>query len=379
MKRSRLRVHKKSFFFRHPTITLIIVVAFSFLCLIFFAEKFLEWQETKDGRRIGPWRVIRLREWNPNTSDIKVPNRDYGTVKPYRVRVDQNGFIKPKGEYHSTADLRIVFLGGSSTECLYVDEQNRFPAVVGTLLGQRTGLKVNSYNAGRSGNNTLHSINILLNKVVPVEPHIVVMMHNINDLITLFYEKSYWNPNPERSPLIVMRREGSLHSLMREAKNYFFPKLYVRLMAIFSRKKIFKTDEFAHLRGTKLVINREFIIDEFSKNLETFIYICKGRKIMPVLMTQQNRFTERPDIFIREMVSKQLSTVGANYDDWVEVYHKLNDVIREVGDKNNILVIDLAREVPSTSEFIYDPIHLNDKGCRFVGNIVSNELSKLIK
>ena len=76
-----------------------------------------------------------------------------------------------------------------------------FPIWRGACSKRQTDLKVNSYNAGRSGNNTLHSLNILLNKVVNLKPDIVVLMENINDLAILMYEKTYWNTNPSRSPI----------------------------------------------------------------------------------------------------------------------------------------------------------------------------------
>ena len=120
--------------------------------------------------------------------------------KPYVVRVDRQGFIMPS-KVHDHPDLTIAFLGGSTTECIYVDEATRFPYLAGRLHGKQTGLKVNSYNAGRSGNNTLHCLNILLNKVVNLKPDIVVLMENINDLAILIYEKTYWNTNPSRSPI----------------------------------------------------------------------------------------------------------------------------------------------------------------------------------
>ncbi len=116
------------------------------------------------------------------------------------LRVDRQGFIMPS-KVHDHPDLTIAFLGGSTTECTYVDEDNRFPYLAGRLIEQQTGLKVNSYNAGRSGNNTLHCLNILLNKVVNLKPDIVVLMENINDLAILMYEKTYWNTNPSRSPI----------------------------------------------------------------------------------------------------------------------------------------------------------------------------------
>jgi len=55
--------------------------------------------------------------------------------------------------------------------------------------------------SGVGGNNSLHSIDILVNKVIPIKPDIVVMMHNINDLVTLIYDQTYWGKNPTRKPI----------------------------------------------------------------------------------------------------------------------------------------------------------------------------------
>ena len=96
-------------------------------------------------------------------------------------------------------DLTLVFLGGSTVACIYVDEESRFPSLVGQLLSQQTGKKVTSYNSGVGGNNSLHSLDILLNKIIPLKPDVVVMMHNINDLVALIYDKTYWSNNPTRS------------------------------------------------------------------------------------------------------------------------------------------------------------------------------------
>ena len=104
-------------------------------------------------------------------------------------------------------DISLVFLGGSTTVCHYLDENLRFPYLTGVLLENKLGIKINSYNAGRSGNNSLHSIDILLNKILPINPQIVVMMHNINDVTTLVYERSYWNNNFSKSVIIDMNNE----------------------------------------------------------------------------------------------------------------------------------------------------------------------------
>src|SRR5665648_290055 len=127
----------------------------------------------------GIQRYIKLREFNPLYRDVLVPNQEAMRMsdglaqKPFVLRVDRQGFIMP-AKIHDHPDLTIAFLGGSTTECVYVNEPDRFPYLAGRLLERQTHLKVNSYNAGRSGNNTLHCINVLINKVVNLKPDIVV-------------------------------------------------------------------------------------------------------------------------------------------------------------------------------------------------------------
>ena len=76
---------------------------------------------------------------------------------------------------------------------------------MGRRLEEALTVKVNSYNAARSGNNSLHSINILLHKLMPLKPDIVVMMHNINDLVALLYEQTYWNNNASRRVMVTVK------------------------------------------------------------------------------------------------------------------------------------------------------------------------------
>ena len=100
-------------------------------------------------------------------------------------------------------DLTLVFLGASTTACIYVEEESRFPYLVGKLLAQKTGKKITSINSGVGGNNSLHSLDILLNKIIPVRsPTSWCMMHNINDLVALIYDRTYWSKNPTRQPIV---------------------------------------------------------------------------------------------------------------------------------------------------------------------------------
>jgi hypothetical protein len=142
-------------------------------------------------------RIIRLREYPPlfraHFSKEYIKNNILSeslTIKDYILEVDSNGFIIPS-KIHKSTNFDIVFMGGSTVECAFMAQNKRFPYIVGRKLESITKMKINSYNGGVSGNNSLHSLNILLNKIVPMQPKCVFMMHNINDLAILYYTKTY--------------------------------------------------------------------------------------------------------------------------------------------------------------------------------------------
>src|SRR3989339_1371163 len=199
------RSNRKNWLERYPKKIIVVIVLLAIGGLAVATEKLLARKNHGLINPAGIQRSIKLREFNPLYRDVLVPNQEAMQTsdgleqKPYVLRVDRQGFIMP-AKIHDQPDLTIAFLGGSTTECVYVDEDNRFPYLAGRLLEDQTHLKVNSYNGGRSGHNTLHSLNVLLNKVVNQKPDIVVLMENINNPTILMYDKTYWNDQPSPPP-----------------------------------------------------------------------------------------------------------------------------------------------------------------------------------
>jgi lysophospholipase L1-like esterase len=362
--------NRKNWLERNPkkVIFLIVVLAIGGLAVV--TEKFLALRTHNRINPTGIKRYIKLREFNPLYRDVLVPDQgamrmsDSLAQKKYRLRVDRQGFIMP-AKIHQHPDLTIAFLGGSTTECTYVDEQARFPYLVGRLLEKETHLKVNSYNAGRSGNNTLHSLNVLLNKVVNLKPDIVVMMHNINDLAILMYEKTYWNTNPSRSPIIEKKPNfktvgKDLEQTFHLIRDLTFPNLSRAIKKMFSFGRKSGGDEFKKVRG------------------RTFINICRARGIIPVLMTQPSRLTDHPDPLIKRLMHNLETSQGITYAEFKGAFDRLNQTIREVGAKNQVLVIDLAQEIPPVKENICDVAHFNDRGSQLVAARIAADLTPVI-
>ena len=89
-------------------------------------------------------RYINLREILPLIDTVDVPpdkavrESDGLVQKPYRVRTDSRGFMLPYNRYEKP-DLTLVFLGASTTACIYVEEENRFPSLVGNSWSKKPG------------------------------------------------------------------------------------------------------------------------------------------------------------------------------------------------------------------------------------------------
>ncbi len=313
-----------------------------------------------------------MREHSPDSlrhlsfSDEPAPEQS-GRI--YRLAIDGHGFIMP-GALHQDPDVTLVFLGGSTTECLMMEDDHRFPCRVGALLEGSTGLEVNAYNGGISGNHSLHSINVLLNKVLPLRPQIVVMMHNINDLVVLMHEGSYWNNNPTRSIIEVI---GG-YRVFRIFKNLLIPNLYEKMRTL----RLRPPDEFARVRGRKIIIDEDWMLGQFEANLQTFLEICRAREITPVLLTQNSRFKEHPAPEVEAQTSLLALDNPFKYQAFRRLHMLFNGSIRTVGAKNGVMVIDLAGEVPQEREYIYDSVHLSRRGSDLVSAIIADRLMSLM-
>ncbi len=130
--------------------------------------------------------------------------------------------------------------------------------------------------------------------------------------------------------------------------------------------------------GKKKELDLAEMVDEFKMNLQTFINICRARRITPVLMTQFNRVKANPDEKIRKILQKFASDTKVGVSQFKEIYDKFNEAIVEVGKANHVLVIDLARLIPQESATMYDVVHLKPAGSHLAAQIISEHLQKLV-
>jgi len=339
-------------------------------------------------------RWLVLREYPPNSRFWAVPSdegwiRD-GGLRPgkYWITTDSNGFVEPS-KVHATADVTIVFLGGSTTECLFVDPEHRFPYRAGRILEDSLGRTVNSYNAGRSGNTTLHSLINFIGKVVPLAPDHVLLMENVNDLVVLLYYGSYWKAQGSRG--IVERpdlEESAWGSVGRAARNLaramapntfrLAGRLKAQLGSTAGRRndRSPSADEFATVRGKVHGIDEPALVASYRRSLESFVVLARAWGIAPVLMTQANRFRETPDPALLKMWLN--AETGIPYGTFYRLYHRLNEVTREVATTLTVPLIDLDRAIPNPDGLMYDAVHFNERGSEIAATLISQRLLEIL-
>lgn len=349
---------KKFFFEKHPRIVLWVVNGAFFVILVIiltanifseagFSAKYSIYDVLEYKIRCQGKRNIVLRENHPNSFQLK--KSPYEVNKSYRFSVDENGFVYPS-KIHEKPDLTLAFLGGSTTECENVEEYLRFPYLAGKLISEQTGKKVNSYNVGKSGNNSIHSVNNLLNKVVPLKPDYVIWMENINDLSTLLYEATFWNHNKTRSNLGCFTKKTSS---LRNHNNEWSISPH--------RSKISDPN------------HRELVKAEYRKIIQIFIANVRAIGAKPILMTQFNRIEKDKNFTVPNASDSEFSK------SYQSLYREFNQIIREVATQQKVPLIDLAAKIAAEEKLIYDVVHLTNSGSEMAAKIIALEFNKILK
>ena len=340
-------------------------------------------------------RYINLRETAlPNTHFTETPHPVFQhytenlEMKNYDVVVDAQGFIRSE-TILPKAKTNIVFIGGSTTECRYVDDSLRFPSLVGKKL-QQAGYSVNTCNAGVERSHSLNSLNILTNKILHHDFQVAVLMHGINDLVHLSYNGSFANdektptrrnlvtvadPNFDDIDLYFFRNKGMAKRLEKSFQ-VLFPRLHYELLS--TKVKVTSQQQPLEFGWEKMQPIGEAQFDEYRNNLQSFVALCRANGIRPVLMTQFNRvlekeFSENP---VFQPYTAKLQVSATSVTAFCDSYKKMNGIVREVAAEEGVLLIDLDAAVPKSKDYLYDMVHLHGAGSELVAETVFEHLGE---
>lgn len=406
---------QKNRFERHPVATLVGLICVLMLGLLSVTEWMLAKGQqvvTADGgtTAISPIRFLAMREWRPNTTyTYRAPEARYNdAVGPvdnqYTLEIDANGFIAPSIR-HAAPDMEIAFLGGSTTECLYVRPEKRFPVLVGDILEERTKLKINAINAGKSGNHTMHSLLNMIGKVVPRRPRYVVLMNATNDVGWLSGHGTYWFD--KKGIGMVQHRDQGTTQMLQDMRERTFPRTFKRLGDGFQNMKrqikiawakVTRGESKADGQGeaapegpavaqplppTKNDLRRrEQFRRHYEPALRSFVRVAKAWDIEPVLMTQilvERDKDAGKGVEGDFLAPEQLRQGNFDQASFSSIQAYANALIRHVAATEDAMLIDLAAARDWGTDDVYDGLHLTTQGSERVAQTIADALQADIK
>lgn len=297
---------------------------------------------------------LNVRALVPGTTHYYIdPGSDTGKRE---FQVGAEGEVTNPSPLETDPDVKIIFLGGSTTENNEVNAETRFPAAVETLLNN-SGMKVKSSNFGVRGHTSQESILSYLSKPGMDSATFVVLMHNVNDRLWLANFGDYIHRPHLAAPTTIDSVTRSLYSLLTEAWEY---ATYRSNIIFLVRQRIEYFNPWSGEPSNPGVVSERNLSQEevpithqdlFRRNLQTFISLVKARAATPVLMTQP------------------LGEKSSNHDIF-------NQIIREIAQKSEVPLIDLASAIQEHGRaqlfFLNDGIHFNNAGSIEAARIIAD-------
>lgn len=292
------------------------------------------------------------------------------TTNNFGFRGDDLVQPKPENEY------RIFLIGGSTMECLILDDQDSIDAVVQQNVQQALGSErvIKVYNAGISGDRSDDHVAILSQRIVHLQPDALVVFAGINDLRAGIEAHDYLHfPTPAPAAWRLLVTQTQVGRLA-----YYLATLRPPALASAAEGPI----ETAYRVGVELQQSTELAstppvpnVDAYANNLRSIAGIALGHDIPLILMTQQTTWNSPSDSDARDWHwLLRVGDVRYSEIDMDRALEAMNDAVRDVAETADISLYDLAMQMPKSADFFYDDVHFNTRGARVAGM----ELSELI-
>lgn len=279
-------------------------------------------------------------------------------------------------------DSETVFIvGGSTTECLYLDDTASLNARAQNYLNNSANsVKTHVFGAGKSGDFTRDHLAMLSQRIVHLKPKYVVIFCGVNDLRRL--------ASTEFDPLIFPKypdanfKGNTKKDLALVFSNF---QLFRRLYYVLHRfEKPVEEIRLSTNYGEKVRALNELPKGEhypeidtvwYMANLKSMIAMCRDNCIEPIIMTQATTWhmaSKKDYHWMRYINSTQFSTAVMQ-----EKMNELNQLTRKVALKQGVSVVDLAKLASDKPEYFYDDCHFTAEGADFAGRLIAQTISQI--
>lgn len=287
-----------------------------------------------------------------------------GVFGPARQSINSLGIRGPELPPHKDA-YRILCIGGSSTECYYLDDGESWPALLASDINADGKQKVWVGGVGFSEYATGDHLRFLERSPLLDEMDCVVLMTGVNDFLRLLlgFDMGMEPPLWLRSRIV---------DLVKEFWNVRMRQGYV----------VDTTGHDLTLRRMGLKFHPRPIyidtaVEEYEHRLERIIAAAKARGVRVVLVSQPYLW----DDFLTTLGNRRLrfARVYPEPREWDyvnpgtcrEAMLRYNAALAKVAQREGVAFVDLAKPMAGIEQYYYDDFHLNEKGCEDAAKLLA--------
>lgn len=340
--------------------------------------------------------------WPP---DLNIVFRPDPAILP-GVQGDARFFTNSSGvrgdEFSDDQAYRVLAIGGSTTECAYLDQAETWPALLQDRLARVLGRKVWVSNVGKSGMNTRDHV-LHTKYLLPQFPRIdaVLLLVGVNDFHLATSDTTYDPQAALRPEYEEKQRRRSFARIPAQGPRYHYSRTGIwRLISVVKEVTIVRTLNLPaqtttgemyrtwrehRLRGRTIVDNLPDLkpaLDEYRRNLDIIVGHITQKGARLILITQPTMW--RPDLASSEQQLLWMGGIGQFQEGKAQGYYSVsaldrgmrqyNAVTMEVCRKHSLTCIDLSDVVTRDTSVFYDDVHFNESGALTVAKLVADTL-----
>jgi len=288
------------------------------------------------------------------------------------------GFRGPEPPANWKDQLTVITVGGSTTECHFLNDDRTWPYLLGERLTD-SFVRCWLNNAGLDGHTTFGHTVLLNDHIKQMRPKVVVFLIGVNDVeleSPSFHDRLKMRGGYADLKHYIFQNSEVLNlglNLVRGWRAQKFNNTTSKMLVLDSSLKRVLPES---VMAARLAAQAPFLA-AYRTRVEGLADTCAAWGILPVFVTQPNLFGMGRD----EQTGVDLALFPCKPNDstlngklmW-EILERYNDVVRSIGAEKRLPVIDLARMMPKRSAYFYDMSHFTNQGAEEVANLVAGGL-----
>jgi lysophospholipase L1-like esterase len=269
--------------------------------------------------------------------------------------------------------VRIVAIGGSTTEDIYLDDAKTWTSLLAARLSKALNRPVEMINTGVSGLRGWHHL-LTLQESKKFSPDIAVVMMGIND----------WNRH------IKLAQRSTTHGVIAYIGRFSIEETVlfraIRMARAFAVGLVkpaaaVREETLAYRRSRHDSLSlkdvRSFQVSEVSKDYQTSVdgiaAECRKRRMLCFFVDQPTAYDSaiEPALKHRLWMTPPDEQYTLSLDDMANIAKFYNAWLQREAEKDGVEFCGVAKDVAPTTEFFFDDCHFNERGAQRIASLVA--------